>query len=341
MATKAQLKSYFETGDKPLSSEFDELIESCYGTDQQVYFDGTNIRLTNSDGSPDQIQNISNLNKQTLSYNDTTRELNLSGNTPAGPFGPILGLWTPVGMPTFSAGDISYPGNVGIGAVAIPTKKLYVNGDTRLTGSLQFNSGPSASEISLSPTLNGQGSLHSRLPSERAVWQYVESRADRWLFKGEQSSSVQWAGTSGAETRKIPFTTSGNRGFAGAGWQPTNNRYKIPEDGWYELGIRIYIDTTISIFEYLNAHGNQSPRVEGRFYLSGNTFVDNYIAIHNQAQVVQDIMITGSSVVKLSKDTLVHFEIRVSDRISGENVTAHPSPQGRRASQMTIKQLAV
>ena len=114
MATKAQLKSYFETGDKPLSSEFDELIESCYGTDQQVYFDGTNIRLTNSDGSPDQIQNISNLNKQTLSYNDTTRELNLSGNTPAGPFGPILGLWTPVGMPTFSAGDISYPGNVSI-----------------------------------------------------------------------------------------------------------------------------------------------------------------------------------------------------------------------------------
>lgn len=340
MATKAQLKTYFETGDKPLSSEFDELIDSCYGTDQQIFFDGTNIRLTRSDGGSDFLANISGHNRQSLTYDTNSRTLNLSGNTASNPVGPILGLWNKAGSPAYlTTDDIYFLNDVGIGAAPSNGYKLAAYGNTWLNGGVRIGYGQTVNDISSDNTLHGTGASNSRLVTEKAIRDYIESRTDKYLFRGELASLVRWDNNPGPIARTIPFTTGGSAGFADSGWQADqNNTYTIPADGWYELGIRLQVDNLVGINDYT---GNSlAPNIYGYFSMGGNTMGDTYAMAHYQTHAVRDSMVNSRIVVKLSKDALVKFVFQVQNLPSNEVVQLRTNIGGKKCTEMTIKKLA-
>ena len=342
MATKAQLKTYFETGDKPLSSEFDELIDSCYGTDQQIFFDGTNVRLTRSDGGPDFLANISSLNKQSLTYSETNRSLTLSGNPAGNPVGPIMGLWNRAGSPAYPfPDDIYFLNDVGIGAAPSNGYKLAAYGNTWLNGNVRIGYGHTVNDITGDNTLHGAGASNSRLATEKAIYEFVNNNVDKNYFKGDMTS--QYIAVTNGTTSTIGFTDAGNSGYnVGGHWQ--FNQFTAPEAGWYQLDLKMFVDCTISRFELENNPSwlTNLATVDAVFKIFNNPGGDSDVCAFYNAGTVQDNFFDTSTIVKLDQGARVRLEIFISNfNIPNETVRFQPSVNGRKCSSLAIKKLAV
>lgn len=218
--TKPQLKQLFETGDKPTQGDFSTLIDYCYGADQLLSYNNAGIvKLTNSDGTFQTI-NLTNLNRQTLSYNSGTRRLTLSGTAALNEVGPLDGVWTE------SASSIRYSGNVGIGTIGVPAHKLEVNGNTQIHGSLRFGGGTPVNAFS-----STVGNTHNAVPTGLAVQNYVAQNTTKSFVNLAIKTGTTYPNHYNLELEMDhpnPLSSLKNNG-----WDLSSNIFTAPASGRY------------------------------------------------------------------------------------------------------------
>lgn len=178
--SKPSLIEFFKRGKQPTQEQFQDLIDSCYGTNQTLEFNTTTNMLTIKGTSsanvtnPDSSVNLTPLKTVSLAYDETTNTLTIAPS--GGATAAVLGPWKKNGTNTYYL-----TGNVGINTNS-PTQKLEVNGNIKLSAadSKIFFKTAEITDISNDTTLAANSD--NILATQKAIKAYIDARQVQNMF---------------------------------------------------------------------------------------------------------------------------------------------------------------